>query len=81
MAANMNFRGFHRKYIEGTSKYEVYVYGDVVERNGKTYICTVPRTSGYVPEDAKSGFTLLAFYEDPSPNTGGFTGEIGGGTY
>jgi hypothetical protein len=72
----MNYRGLHRKYIEGSSQYTVYVYGDVVKRNGKFYVCKANQTSGYIPEDANSGFDVLSFYEDPSPN-----GPIDGGTY
>jgi hypothetical protein len=72
----MNYRGLHRKYIEGSSEYTVYVYGDVVKRAGKFYVCSVSQTSGYIPEDANSGFDLLSFYEDPSPN-----GPVDGGTY
>jgi len=54
----------------------VYVYGDVVKRNGKFYVCKADQTTGYIPEDANSGFDVLSFYEDPSPN-----GPIDGGTY
>ena len=64
----MNYRGFHRKYAEGTSQYAVYVYGDVVKRDGKFYVCGITQTSGYLPEDAASGFDLLSYYIDPSPN-------------
>lgn len=66
----MNYRGSHRKYVRGTSQYEVYVYGDVVERNGISYICNTEKTSGYIPEDSQSGFIVL----------GGGTGGGGGGT-
>jgi hypothetical protein len=52
----MNYLGKHRKYVEGTSTYTVYVRGDVVT------------TSGYIPEDANSGFLII----------GG--GAAGGGT-
>ena len=55
----MNYRGTHRKYVEGTSTYTVYVYGDVVERNGVSYVCNVEKTSGYIPEDIGSGFLVL----------------------
>lgn len=55
----MNYRGRHRKYVEGSSDYEVYVYGDVVERNGVSYVCNVAETSGYIPEDVGSGFVVL----------------------
>ena len=78
--AGMNYRGLHRKYKEGTSEYEIYLYGDMVERDGKTYVCSVLKTFGYLPGETASGFDLVAFYEDPSPNTG-LTGEINGGTY
>lgn len=64
----MNYRGFHRKYAEGTSQYAVYVYGDVVKRDGKFYVCGITQTSGYLPEEAVSGFDLLSYYVDPSPN-------------
>lgn len=65
---NMNYRGIHRKYVEGSSVYVVYHYGDVVKRGSKFYICKVKTTSGYIPEDADSGFEILSFYVDPSPN-------------
>jgi len=55
----MNYRGKHRKYVEGTSEYTVYVYGDVVERNGISYVCNVETTKGYIPEDTNSGFVVL----------------------
>lgn len=64
----MLYRGFHRKYVEGTSQYAVYVYGDVVKRDGKFYVCGITQTSGYLPEDTASGFDLLSYYIDPSPN-------------
>ena len=64
----MNYLGKHRKYVEGTSTYTVYVYGDVVERNGVSYVCNVETTSGYIPEDSNSGFLVI----------GG--GAAGGGT-
>lgn len=73
----MNFRGQHRKYKEGSSEYAVYVYGDTVEREGKTYVCSVTQTLGYLPEDAGSGFELIAISE----SIAGLSGEIGGGTY
>lgn len=55
----MNYRGKHRKYSSGSSEYAVYSYGDVVERNGVSYVCSVENTSGYIPEDTNSGFILL----------------------
>lgn len=55
----MNYRGKHRKYLSGSSEYAVYSYGDVVERNGVSYVCSVENTSGYIPEDTNSGFILL----------------------
>ena len=70
----MNYLGKHRKYVEGTSTYTVYVYGDVVERNGVSYVCTVKTTSGYIPEDANSGFLVLG-------DGIGLTGGIDGGSY
>ena len=70
----MNYRGAHRKYVEGTSTYTVYVYGDVVERNGVSYVCNVETTSGYIPEDANSGFLVLG-------DGIGLTGGIDGGSY
>ena len=70
----MNYRGKHRKYVEGTSTYTVYVYGDVVERNGVSYVCNVETTSGYIPEDANSGFLVLG-------DGIGLTGGIDGGSY
>lgn len=55
----MNYRGKHRKYSLGSSEYVAYSYGDVVERNGVSYVCNVENTSGYIPEDSNSGFILL----------------------
>jgi len=55
----VKYRGRHRKYIEGTSEYTVYVYGDVVERNGITYVCTAETTRGLLPEESGSGFTVI----------------------
>lgn len=74
--AGMNFLGQHRKYKEGTSEYAVYHYGDTVERDGRTYVCRVSTTFGYLPEETNSGFELIALSE-----TAGLSGEIGGGTY
>ena len=68
MSTPMNYRGLHRKYQENSSEYVVYVYGDVVKRNGKFFVCAVEQTSGYIPEDTGSGFDVLSFYIDPSPN-------------
>jgi hypothetical protein len=70
----MNYLGKHRKYVEGTSTYTVYVYGDVVERNGVSYVCSVETTSGYIPEDANSGFLILG-------DGIGLTGAVDGGSY
>ena len=70
----MNYLGKHRKYVEGTSTYTVYVYGDVVERNGVSYVCNVETTSGYIPEDANSGFLILG-------DGIGLTGAVDGGSY
>jgi hypothetical protein len=64
----INYLGKHRKYVEGTSTYTVYVRGDIVERNGVSYVCDAKTTSGYIPEDANSGFLVI----------GG--GTAGGGT-
>jgi hypothetical protein len=72
----MNYKGFHRKYTEGTSQYAVYVYGDVVKRDGEFYVCGITQTSGYLPEETASGFDLLSYYVDPSPNN-----NIDGGQY
>lgn len=80
ITTGMNYKGLHRKYIEGSSEYAVYFYGDTVERDGKTYVCSVQKTFGYLPGETGSGFDLIAFSEDPSPFTG-LSGEIGGGTY
>ena len=66
----MTYRGTHRKYKTGSSQYEVYSYGDIVVRNGVSYVCNVESTSGYIPEDSGSGFVVL----------GGGTGGSGGGT-
>ena len=70
----MNYKGTHRKYVEGTSTYTVYVYGDVVERNGVSYVCNVEKTSGYMPEDANSGFLALG-------DGVGLISPIDGGSY
>lgn len=59
MSNPMNYRGRHRKYVEGTSNYVVYYYGDVVERNGISYVCSVEKTQGYLPEEPNSGFTPI----------------------
>lgn len=72
----MNYRGSHRKYMVGSSEYEVYGRGDVVKRDGKFYVCSVDRTSGYLPEETNSGFDLMSYFVDPSPND-----KIDGGTY
>lgn len=55
----MNYRGIYRKYIAGSSNYETYVYGDVVEKDGSSYICGVSKTFGYLPEDPVSGFRIM----------------------
>jgi len=68
MANPMDYKGEHRKYVEGSSDYVVYLYGDVVKKNGKYYVCKVVQTSGYSPEEEGSGFEVLSFYSDPSPN-------------
>lgn len=72
----MTYRGTHRKYKEGSSEYEVYSFGDIVIRNGVSYVCNVPTTTGYIPEDAQSGFLVLG------DGLGGETvGFIDGGSY
>ncbi len=72
----MNYRGSHRKYVLGSSVYEVYNRGDVVKRDGKFYICSVEQTSGLLPEENNSGFDLMSYFVDPSPND-----FIDGGNY
>jgi hypothetical protein len=72
----MNYRGLHRKYLEGSSVYEVYRSGDVVKRGDKFYVCAVEETSGYLPEDMDSGFDIMSYFVDPSPNN-----IIDGGNY
>tara|TARA_B110000503_G_scaffold114972_1_gene172978 strand:- start:598 stop:825 length:228 start_codon:yes stop_codon:yes gene_type:complete len=72
----MHYRGIHRKYVKDTSTYTVYVYGDVVERNGVSYVCNVETTSGYIPEDIGSGFLVLG---DGVGLTGEF--DVDGGSY
>ena len=52
----------------------MYVYGDVVERNGVSYVCNVEKTSGYIPEDANSGFLALG-------DGVGLISPIDGGSY
>ena len=64
----MNYRGEHRKYEPGTSVYRVYSYGDVVSRDNKFWICGVTQSYGYLPNEVSSGFTMLSFTTDPSPN-------------
>lgn len=72
----MNYRGQHRKYVQGSSVYETYNRGDVVKRNGKFYVCSTENTSGYLPEETDSGFDLMSYFVDPSPND-----LIDGGNY
>lgn len=76
MPQDMRYRGEYRKYVEGSSTYAVYVYGDAVKRLGKTYVCSVATTEGIEPENANSGFDLVSLYDDPSPNN-----IINGGDY
>lgn len=71
----MNYKGKHRKYIEGTSEYAVYVFGDVVERNSISYVCGVTQTSGYIPEDPDSGFIVIG------DQLGGVDAVVDGGSY
>lgn len=77
MSNPMDYRGIHRKYIEGTSDYTVYYYGDVVERNGVTYVCNVLQTFGYLPEEPQSGFAVVG----DGVGAGVTLGDIDGGTY
>lgn len=51
-----NYRGNHRKYVEGTSEYAVYSYGDIVYRGGIYYVCDVPTSYGKLPNETESGF-------------------------
>jgi hypothetical protein len=67
----MNYRGTHRKYVEGSSEYAVYYYGDVVHRNGTSYVCSVESTKGYLPEQEESGFVALGDGFGGSPLDGG----------
>ena len=76
MTGGVVYRGLHRKYAEGSSEYVVYHYGDVVKRDTKFYVCDTETTSGYIPEDIGSGFTLMSLTVDPSPND-----IINGGSY
>jgi hypothetical protein len=78
MSNPMNYRGQHRKYVEGTSQYEVYYYGDVVQRNSVSYVCKVESTKGYIPEEADSGFVVLG---DGVGITSGLGIDIDGGSY
>jgi hypothetical protein len=71
----MNYRGSHRKYVRGTSQYEVYVYGDVVERNGVSYVCNVESTKGYLPEESNSGFIPIG------DGLGATGAQVDGGSY
>ena len=54
------YRGKHRKYVEGTSQYAIYQYGDIVSRNSIYYVCDVDHTYGKLPEDLTSGFVPFA---------------------
>jgi len=72
---SMNYRGKHRKYVEGSSEYAVYTYGDVVERGGVSYVCNVESTKGYLPEELNSGFTPIG---DKLGATGA---QVDGGSY
>jgi len=72
----MNYRGKYRKYIIGSSEYEIYKRGDVINRDGKFYICSFDETFGNLPENVNSGFDLMSYFIDPSPND-----KIDGGTY
>lgn len=78
MSNPMDYRGRHRKYMEGSSQYEVYYYGDVVERNGVSYVCNVESTQGYIPEEPNSGFVALG---DGVGLTSGIVNDIDGGSY
>ena len=81
MTNPMDYSGRHRKYIRGTSEYETYYYGDVVERNGVSYVCAVPQTFGYLPEEAESGFSVLGDGVGGTGAIGITLDEINGGTY
>lgn len=59
MSNPMDYRGKYRKFVEGTSNYVVYYYGDVVERNGVSYVCNLKSTQGYAPEEPNSGFVII----------------------
>lgn len=71
----MNYRGKHRKYVEGSSEYAVYRYGDVVERGGVSYVCNVESTRGYLPEESNSGFAPIG------DGLGATGANIDGGSY
>lgn len=76
----MIYRGDHRKYVLGTSNYEIYNYGDVVKRSNIFYICGVSQSYGYIPEEAASGFVV---WNDGSPVTyvrsfNGLSGDVVG---
>jgi hypothetical protein len=77
MTNPMDYKGRHRKYVPGTSEYAVYYYGDLVERNGISYVCSVPQTFGYLPEEAESGFMIVG----DGVGAGATFGDIDGGTY
>jgi hypothetical protein len=72
-----NYRGKHRKYVAGTSQYAVYKYGDIVSRNGIFYVCDVESTSGYLPEESKSGFVVLQAVNGGSAGATGPQGNTG----
>ena len=63
------YRGNHRKYVEGTSEYAMYSYGDIVYRSGVYYVCDEQTAFGKLPGETGSGFL---------PITG--VGGTGGGT-
>ena len=74
----MMYRGDHRKYVLGTSNYEIYNYGDVVKRSNIFYICGITQSYGYIPEEAASGFVV---WNDGSPVTyvrsfNGLSGDV-----
>lgn len=75
MSNPMDYRGKHRKYMAGCSEYEVYNYGDVIERNGISYVCNVEVTRGYLPEEQNSGFVPLGDI------LGATATQVDGGTY
>lgn len=73
-----NYRGKHRKYIRGTSEYEIYNYGEIVSRLSVFYVCGVTSSFGYIPEEPESGFVV--FFDGVTGITGDYVRTFNGAT-